>query len=75
MTSLKAFLLNLLVIILAMTFVTPVYLMEFLKKSGVSNIIANDSKLKEYFDSLVHTNLAPIILLFANYVMIPILID
>lgn len=49
--------------------------MEFLKKSGVSNIIGNESKLKDYFDSLVHTNLAPIILLFANYVMIPILID
>lgn len=38
-TTLKAYLLNLLVFILALTFVTPVYLMEFLKKSGVSDTL------------------------------------
>jgi hypothetical protein len=36
-STLKANLLNLLVFVLALTFVTPVYFMQFLKSSGVSD--------------------------------------
>jgi hypothetical protein len=37
--DLKEVMLNLLVFILALTFVTPVYLMEFLKKSGLPDTL------------------------------------
>lgn len=36
-STLKANLLNLMVFVLALTFVTPVYFMQFLKSSGVSD--------------------------------------
>lgn len=48
-TSLKAYLLNLLVFILALTFVTPVYLMEFLKKSGVSDTLREIDMLNQSY--------------------------
>ena len=48
-TSLKAFLMNLLVITLAITFVTPVYFMEFLKKSGVSDTVHALSKIHDNY--------------------------
>ncbi len=38
-TTIKGYLINLLVFTLALTFVTPVYFMEFLKKSGVTDTV------------------------------------
>ena len=38
-TTIKGYLINLLVFTLALTFVTPVYFMEFLKKAGVTDTV------------------------------------
>ena len=50
-STLKAYLLNLLVFVLALTFVTPVYFMEFLKKSGVSDTVHTFSKINDTYFS------------------------
>lgn len=68
--------LNLLVFILALTFVTPVYLMEFLKKSGVSDTVQWVAEIHQsYVSTQLYASLAPFVLVIANYILIPQLID
>jgi len=68
--------LNLLVFILALTFVTPVYLMEFLKKSGLPDTLQFMNEMNNsYLTKQAYAQLAPLVLVFANYIFIPQLID
>jgi hypothetical protein len=46
-TTLKAYLLNILVFTLALTFVTPVYFIKFLKEAGVSETLKSFSLLSD----------------------------
>ena len=69
-TTLKGILLNLLVLALALTFVTPVYLMEFLKKSGFVKQIEDLSKY-HFLTSQIFVQLTPFVLVIANYIIIP----
>lgn len=48
--------------------------MEFLNKSGVSESIGK-FEIFDYFRDHFYTQLAPIVLVLANYVMIPMIID
>lgn len=71
-TTLKSALLNLLIIVLAVTFISPVYFMEFFERTGVSEQIsqvANNSP--KFISDQLYGLLAPFALIVANYILIP----
>ena len=72
----KAFLINTLVVIVALSFVTPVYLMEWLKRSAVTDSVQKAIDLNQtQWPQYIYDQLAPLVLVLANYVLIPFLID
>jgi hypothetical protein len=71
-----AFFLNLLLLVLALTFVTPLYFMEAMSRAGVEEYVKELANLgREYGSAQLYDMLAPVCLIVANYVVIPMLIE
>ena len=71
--TLRAFLINLLVFVLALTFCAPVFLIQMFGQQAKFD----EAKIKESgaLKASIYEQIAPMIMIFSNYVAVPILID